>query len=409
MDQVELQASEGALQGLHVVEVTTRIAAAYCGKLLADLGAEVIKVEPPGVGDPVRRLGPFYHDDPSPDSGLLFNYLNTNKLGVTLNLRTTLGREWLARLLAQADVLIVGGELTEIEAQALWYETVRTVHPTLVGVYVTPFGLTGPYAHWKGEELTSFHLSALGILTPAELDGPTDQPPLKAGGRQALLVAGLTAAVATLHALFARAATGQGQRVDVSEWEPLASFQFMNLARWAYMGDPGTRRTREVTTRRIRCKDGAVAVLFAQDHQWQAWVEVMGNPGWAHNPEYRTRAGRSRHQQEIFARMEEWAAASTKEELYRAGQARRVPVFPENTVAEAVESAQVQSRGFLQELPLACGATVRAPGAPYQLSRTPVQLCRPAPRLGQHNIEVLGQRLGLSHAELAAAYEAGVV
>ncbi|MBI2887928.1 MAG: CoA transferase [Chloroflexi bacterium] len=401
-------AAPGPLLGLRVIERATGVSVPYCGKLLADLGAEVIKIEQPGTGDPARRVGPFYHDQPGPDSSLLFNYLNTNKLGVTLDVATQLGAELLGRLLQDADVLLFGGELREMEAQGLGYARLRERYPRLVGVYVTPFGLTGPYRDRWGGELVSAHMSALGYLTPGDKDLPQDMPPLKPGGRQALFVAGQTAATATLHGLFAREAAGQGQCVDVSELEPLTSFQFMNMARWVYAGDPGARSNREFG-RMLKCKDGAFAMLVGQDHMWAALVDMLGHPDWADNPDYQTRAGRSLRQQETWRHIEEWAAGYTKEEIYRMGQARRIPVFPENTIAEAVDSAQVRSRGFLQEIPLACGGAAPGPSAPYQFAETPWSIRRPAPRLGQHNQEVFCGRLGLPQAELAAAFEAGVV
>jgi crotonobetainyl-CoA:carnitine CoA-transferase CaiB-like acyl-CoA transferase len=150
------------------------------------------------------------------------------------------------------------------------------------------------------------------------------------------------------------------------------------------------------------------SLLFGQDHRWHAWVEVMGKPAWAMNPAYQTRVGRTQHQEALWAGIEAWAAEHTKEDIYRAGQSRRVPVFPYNTVAEAVMSAQVQSRNFVKEIPLASRIPVEAPSAPYQFSRTPWRLRRAAPRLGQHNHEIFCGRLGLAPEELVAAYEAGL-
>ena len=396
----------GPLDGLKVVERAEGVSGPYCGKLLADLGAEVVKIEAPGTGDRARRMAPFFHDAPGPDSGLLFNILNTNKLGVSLDLTTSLGKELVSRLLGDADVFLFGGEAREIEAQGIQYETLSRAKPRLIGVYITPFGLAGPKRDWRGSELVSFQGSGLGFATPGEKDLPKHLPPLKAGGHQALMTAGLTAAAATMHAIFALEAVGTGQRVDVSEVEPLASFQFMELARWTYAGDPGQRGVRDFG-QRIRCKDGEFNIMFMQDHMWKAWVDLMGNPGWACRTEFETQAGRTEYQRDITTGIETWAAARTKEEIYRLGQSRRVPVFPLNSVADAVESAQVQSRSFLRELPLACGGTVVGPTAPYRFSRTPWTIRRAAPRLGEHNRDIFCGRLGLPLDVLVAAYAAG--
>lgn len=400
--------SEGSLDGLRVVELASGVSGPYCGKLLADLGAEVIKVESPRVGDPMRAVGPFLGDEPGLDRGLFFNFLNTNKLGVTLDVCTSTGHEWLLALLAGADVFLFGGDTSEIERQGLGFEVLRPDLPDLTGVYVTPFGLTGPYAGFRGGELIAFQMSALGVLTPGGNDDLT-RPPLKPGGYHAQMVAGVSAATATMHALFAREADGTGGRlVDVAELEAIASFQFMNMARWVYAGDRGAR-PRATPGQRIRCRDGQVVVMFSQDHQWRSWVEMMESPGWATDPRFGTRAGRMERIDEIVAQIDAWAADHTVEELYRAGQARRVPIFPLNTIASAVESPQVQSRPFLQEIPLASGESVRAPTAPYTWSKTPWRLRRAAPRLGEHNQETFGDRLGMSPGDLAAAYESGVM
>lgn len=400
----------GALDGLKVVELAEGISGPYCAKLLADLGAEVIKVERPGAGDACRAIGPFYADDPSPDSGLLFNFLNTNKLGITLDVATPLGRQLLDRLLDDADVLLVSGRPSESEARNLHYDARGRAHSRLVCTYVTPFGLQGPRRDWKAGELVAFQMSGLGPVTPGERRGRADLPPLKAAGSQALMAAGMTAAVATMHALFAREVSGKGQLVDVSETQSLASHQFMNVARWVYFGEPGRQGFSEGSGR-IWCKDGAVFMLLftGQEQQWKAFLELMGNPEWSKAPEFQTRASAlSNHAAEFWARVHEWAGQFTKEELYRNAQRLRVPLFPENSIAEAVESDQVRSRDFMQEMPLASGATVRGPVAPYMFSETPARIRRSAPALGGDNHAILCGRLGVSEAEIEKACGAGV-
>ena len=398
----------GPLQGLRVVEVAEGIAGPYCGKLLADMGAEVLKVERPRQGDRERYSGPFYHDEPSADSGLLFNFLNTSKLGITLDVATATGRGLLGRLVAEADVLLVSGRPSEIEARGVGFDVWSAKQPLLVATYVTPFGLQGPHADWQGGELVAFHLSALGLATPRDRLRRPGQRPLKGGGNQALMAAGLTAAVATMHALYARDASGRGQKVDVSEVEPLTSFQFLNLARWAYQGDAGDAGYGE-GSRRIWARDGAVSMLLftGQDRQWDAFKELLGNPDWLEG--YQPPVSRIPPSDPFWAHLNEWSGQYTKEELYRKAQGLRIPLFPQNTVAEAVESDQVQSRGFIQEMPLATGGTVRAPAAPSAFSKTPARPRGPAPTLGRDNSAVFCGRLGLSEQELLHAYEAGVI
>ena len=400
---------EGALEGLRVVEVAEGIAGPYAGKLLADLGAEVITVARPRTGDPCRLRPPFYHDEVSPDSGLLFNSLNTSKLGVTLDVAGQEGRALLLRLLGGADILLVSGSPTEIEERGLAYERMREVATDLVCAYVTPFGLEGPYRERKAGELVAFQMSGLGFPTPRDRLSAPGRRPLKAGGNQALMASGLTAAVAVMHALFAREATGRGQLVDVSEVEPLSSFQFLNLARWWYAGDAGERGYGE-GSRRIFCADGAVSFLLftGQQQQWQAFRELIGDPEWF-DERYRPPISRVPEDDPLWAHLHEWGGNYTKEQIYREGQGRRVPVFPENTVAEAIESDQVKARGFVREIELANGARAGAPSAPYQMSETPAGPRGPVPSLGRDNDQVYRGRLGLSEEELLHARQTGVV
>ena len=400
----------GALEGLKVVEIAEGISGSYAGKLMADLGAEVIKVERPRTGDALRYAGPFYHDKPSADSGLLYNFLNTSKLGVTLDVETATGREWLDRLVADADVLLVSDLPANIERRGLDHASWSAAHPELVCTYVTPFGLEGPYSDWKGGELVAFHMSGLGLATPRDRLSIEGRRPLKAGANQALMIAGLSAATGTMHALFAREGSGQGALVDVSEVEPLASFQFLQIARWTYSGDNGDRGYGE-GSRRFWSADGAVSMLLftGQQRQWEAFREMLNNPSWLDEGNYQPPLSHIKDDDPFWGRLNEWGGHYSKEELYRKGQGLRVPLFPENDLAEAVESEQVKSRGFMQEMPLANGETVRAPVAPYMMFGTPAQIRGPAPTLGRDNRAILHTRLGISEEELRHAYEAGVI
>jgi crotonobetainyl-CoA:carnitine CoA-transferase CaiB-like acyl-CoA transferase len=400
----------GALEGLKVVEIAEGISGPYAGKLIADLGAEVIKVERPRLGDGLRYVAPFYHDKPSADCGLLFNFFNTSKLGVTLDVESATGQKWLDRLLGNADVLLVGAMPAEVMDRRLDFEQWHERYRELVCTYVTPFGLEGPYRDWKGGELVAFHMSGLGLATPRHRLSVEGQRPLKAGGNQALMIAGLSAATGTMHALFARQGSGRGSLVDVSEVEPLASFQFLQTARWTYAGDTGDRGYGE-GSRRFWCADGAVSMLLftGQQRQWEAFRELIDNPTWLDEGSYQPPLSRIKEDDPFWARVNQWSARHTKEEVYRKAQALRVPLFPENDIASAVESGQVKSRGFMQAMPLATGDSVSAPAAPYTMYGTPTQIYGPAPTLGRDNRAIFGGRLGITDEELGRAYEAGII
>ena len=397
----------GVSSGIRVVEYADFVSGPSAGKHLAELGAEVIKVEPPGFGDSARRKGPFAHDDPAPDKSLLFNYLNVNKLGVTLDLDSATGREWFLGLLGNADVFLYGGTAPQMDRLRLSYLDVSTANPRLIGVYLTPFGLNGPYRDFQGGDLIATHLAGLASGTSPAVTDP-DRPPIKPGGRQALMIAGLYGAMATLHALFARETTEKGQEIDASELDAMTSFQAGGMVGQAFLRR-STPRGEAQAGFLYSAADGTVAINPMQDHMWRAMVEVMGNPEWASRPEFSTRAGRTANSRELRELVSGWTIQSSKEKLYQSLQGARVPAFPTNTVADVLESEHLGERGYFEKVPLPSGEKAVAPGRRYRLSKGMPGGQRVAPRLGEHSVQVLTERLGLAREDLVTAFELGVV
>lgn len=402
-----MEQEPAALSGTLVVEYADFVSGPYAGRMLAELGATVIKVEPPGAGDSARRTSPFAHDDPGPDSSLLFNYLNVNKLGVTLDVSTPTGREWLLRLISDAGIFLYGGPAPEMDRLGLGYRDLAAVNPLLIGVYVTPFGLTGPYRSYAGGELVATHLSGLAYDTPGGLTS-AERPSLKPGGRHAMMLAGLHAGIATLYALFAREANGEGQEVDVSEIEPVTSIQFGSITRYAFARQPNPRGESQASPI-YRAADGTVAINPMQDYMWRAMVEVMGNPEWADRPEFATRGGRTQNRRQLQSLVAEWTRQLPKEEVYQRMQGSRVPAFPSNTVADVLQSEHMRSRNFFEPVPLPSGETAVGPGPRYRLAEGMPGVRRAAPRLGEHNRQVYVERLGLSPEDLVTAYQTGII
>lgn len=394
------------LSGLRVIEYAEHVAGPCAGRHLAELGAEVIKVEPPGRGDPARRLGPFAHDQPALDSSLLFNYLNVNKLGLTLDLETPTGRDILNQLVRSADVFLYGGPAPALDRLNLGPDAWSGVTERLITAYVTPFGLTGPYRDWAGGELVSMHLSGLALATPGAA-GP-ERVPLKPGGRHALMVAGLHGALAVLQALFARQATGQGQTIDLSEWEPIASFQLIEVARFAFAGQP-SRRGDALGVPRYRANDGFISISPMQEHMWRAMVQLLGSPEWAERPEFATHVRRRANQVELQRLVEAWTADQSKQTIYEQMQSRRVQAFPDNTVAETIDSPHLRERGYFTEIPLPNGDRARGPGPRYQFGEGFAGVRRSAPRLGEHSAQILTERLGFSREDVCALFEVGII
>ncbi len=401
--------AERALEGLRVVECGDRAAATYAGKLMADLGAEVVKVEEPGRGHSSRHRGPFPGGEPDPEKSGLFLYLNCNKRSVTLNLQEAEGQELLARLVADSDVLLQDFSPREAESRGLVYERLSAANPRLVMASISPFGQTGPHRDYKTYEIAT--ASAGGWTWINGWPGEQEMPPLKAFGLQTEHQAGVNAAVAAMGALFWRLSSGRGQHIDVSGQECITSIIELTYVFWPYMHVPavrwGQRPLHPIDI--FECKDGWIFVLCVEEAQWQSFVELMGNPEWAGWEVFADRFVRASNYDALRPFLEEWIKDWTVDDLYRAAQEKRIPFAPVSTMGSLLESEHLKARGFFVEVAHPEAGSLEYPGAPYKHGGTPWEIRSPAPALGQHNEAVLCGRLGLPREELGSLREAGVV
>jgi crotonobetainyl-CoA:carnitine CoA-transferase CaiB-like acyl-CoA transferase len=390
-----------ALAGLRVVEYGHMVAAAYATKLLADLGAEVIKVEPP-TGDRARLRGPFPAATPDPERSGLFLYLNSNKRGVTLDLATEKGRALFARLVATSDLVVHNLPPPQMEACGLSYETLSAANPRLVMASITPFGLVGPHRDYAATDLVLWNAGGIAYLNGGG-PGSDTLPPLRAFGQQAEYQGALNAAVASLAAIFARTASGRGQHVSISIQECLVAILELTFEYWPYMGLVASRLGQKPIQPLdfLECRDGWVFVCCVEEHQWRSFVGLMGDPEWAQLELFETRLTRAANWDALKIFLQEWAAEQTVQELYYAAQKRRIPFAPVSTMGDLLASEHLKARGFFAELRVEGMNPVVVPGAPYRLAATPWQLRTPAPRLGQHTAAVLGE-LGVTATELKA-------
>ena len=394
--------SQGLLPGVRVLELGEQVSASYCGKILALMGAEVVKVEPP-EGEAARRAGPFPGDLPHADKSGLFLALNLNKYGITLDLRLPEDRQRLRDLARTATVVIQGLPHGGVAGSWPDDETLRQDNPGLIFTSVSPFGRWGPYRHFKASDLVLFHMSgqAPGMLGPVA-DGDA-QPPIRAGGHQAEFVVGLAAAAATLMALYRQRLTGAGCHVEVSAFEAMATQLISALANCAFDKSPPPRvvpdskdpaDTAPVVSVGgvLPCRDGYVAVSPREDAQWARWVELMGHPAWAEEPRFQTREGRERNFPQLWELVSQWTRAHAKLDVARWGQERRIPCFPANTVRDLFNDAHLEFRQFFRDIEHPVAGHLRYPGVPYRFSHLTLPLtARPAPRLGEHNARFLGQ------------------
>ncbi len=381
------------LEGVRVLELGHLVSAAYATKLIADLGADVVKIEE-SQGDRARQRGPFPAGAPHPEKSGLFLALNTNKRGVRLDLRQKQGKEQLQRLVAWADILIHNYSPPVMFELGISYDAFRRINPRLVMCSITPFGLTGPHRDYKAYEITLAHGGGWAWLSPGASDRP-DLPPLKAFGHQADFQGGLAAAVATLAAYYRALETGTGEHIDLSVQEFVASFLEQNFVYYTYQGKVASRLGQRLIYPWgiYECQDGLIFLVNVEQDQWQRLVELMGNPEWASWEIFKDPFVRAENYDVLKPYMEEGIKEWKVEDLWRAGQERRICFSPVFSMAQLAQQEQLRIRNFFVEVTHPQAGTLIHLGPPYQLREPWWKIRRPAPLLGEYNIEVLTQQL----------------
>jgi crotonobetainyl-CoA:carnitine CoA-transferase CaiB-like acyl-CoA transferase len=394
---------EGALSGLKVVELSERVAGPFCKKVMADLGADVIKIETPGRGDVARSRGPFPNDEPHPERSALFLYLNTNKQGVTLDVSKPEGATLFRDLVKEADVLVESCPPGFLDSLGIGYASLREQYPRLIVTSITPFGQTGPYKDYKAYNLNCFHMGVVGYETPFNyVTDLENEPPVKAGGEQADFLAGWTAATTTMGAVFHRDLTQQGQQVDISIVEAVAHMVRVNFALWSHEPPDGPNRRRFLQRAKwglsyvFACRGGHIALLALTDQHWESLKKLMGRPEWAESELFNTILGRFQNIDALDVGVASWLSEQERDEVAREGQEFHIPVFPVRNVEEVVMSEQYRERGFFVSIDHPETGPLPFPGAPFKFSATPWKIRFPAPRLGEHNARIYRDQLGLS-------------
>ncbi|MDO8531119.1 MAG: CoA transferase [Dehalococcoidia bacterium] len=393
-------AVRGALTNMRVLDLTHAMAGPYCTKLLADYGADVVKVERPGTGDMARWFGPFPDDRPDPERGGLFLYLNTNKKSVTLDLKSAEGRALALRLAAKADVVVESFAPGVMASFGLSPDALRAANPAVVLVSVSNFGQTGPYRDYRATELV---LEAMGGLVA--VNGAPDRAPLKLGLAQGPYLAGSVAAAGALGAFYARRGRGAGQHVDIAISECITTVIRTQVVDYTYMGVVGWRRPGQVLPLHniMPCKDGYVVPQVGNNRDWEHFVAFTGIEAFQ-DPRYASAEGRHRWTEEIERHVQKWLVEQGKKELFHQAQEWRLPFGIVQDAGDLLRCEQLEARGFftVQDHPVA--GAVRLPGPPFRLSASPWRKGR-APLLGEHTEEVLCGHLGLDPGDVAALRE----
>ncbi len=383
-----------------------------CGKMLGDMGADIIKVEPPG-GDPGRRLPPFYHDSCDPQQSLYWMAFNTSKRSITLDISIPRGKEIFEKLAKTTDFVIETATPGYMDGLGLGYQSLSQLNPRIILTSITPFGQTGPFSQYKTSDLVAEAIGGLMFL-----QGYPDRAPLRFSVEQAYLQAGAQAAMGTMIAHNWRLRSGEGQHVDESIQEAISNTLWISQMFWygakVIEPRPGDRAWR--LTQRIkwiyRCQDGYISWrvwLGSQGTKTRAIVNWMAREGMAYelkdvNWEQRVMDDVSQEQLESWEeRFEAFFLTHTKDELFQYALKNDLTIFPMCSIKEVMENEQLKYRKFWVEVEHPeLSTSLTYPGAPFISTETPWRIKGRAPLIGEHNEEIYGGELGLSKKELAS-------
>jgi len=389
---------EGLLLGIRILDFADE-KDSFCSKLLADLGAYVIKVERPG-GDPSRKIGPFLGNSPHPERSLFFFHNNTNKLGITLNLEHREGKKIFYRLLEKADVLVESFSPGHLKELGLGFEALSGINTKLILVSVTGFGQNGPRSKYKSCDIVT---SAFG--GQMYVSGSPLTTPLKPFGEQSYYVASLFAACGILLALRKRNQSGKGEHIDISLQEAVASTLEHVMIQYFYerivpkrQGNLHWNNSFSI----LPCKDGHILISLFQ--QWETlveWMDTEGMSGDLKEERYKEEEYRFRNLDHIMEIIQQWTKTHTTNELFELGQLMHFPWGPVYSPEEVLDSRQLIERGFFIDVDHPeIGASIRYPGVPYKFNLFSLNQWKRAPFIGEDNIKIYQEELGLSEEEI---------
>ena len=395
MKDSDVPVDDTALVGVRVLDIGQHIAGPYCARLLADQGADVIKIERPGRGDPLRGVAPFVGDDAHPEKGLTFLYLNYNKRSVALDLEAERGRDVLLDLVRHADILVENYEPAYLPSLGLDYATLAAANPRLIVTSISHFGRTGPRRNWHGGDLIDY--AASGAMS---ISGTAEREPLKHGQFQSGFVGGLAGVIPTLAALYMRDFTGHGQHIDVSIAEALASTLVMSIPYYTYMGETQRRRDSAGGSygNPAPARDGWVIPHATRNREWNDFCTIVNEPRLM-DPKYSSSKGRIENAEEMDRLLGAALLKIDRFDLFHRANQKRLLCGVVQTPRDLATCEQLAARGFFREIDHPVAGRLRFPGPTFNASDGGFTLRRRPPLLGEHNEEVLGDLLGYGEAK----------
>lgn len=405
----------GALSHIRVLDLSRVLAGPWAGQILADLGAEVVKVERPGVGDDTRHWGPpFLKDAAGENTSEAAYYLsaNRNKQSLTVDFTQVEGQRLVRELAAKADILIENFKVGGLAAYGLDYASLKALNPRLIYCSITGFGQDGPYAKRAGYDFMIQGLGGLMSLT-GRPDGEEGAGPVKVGVALTDILTGLYSTAAMLAALASREQTGNGQHIDMALLDVQVACLANQAMNYLTTGTPprrlGNAHPNIVPYQDFPTADGDFILTVGNDGQFRKFCEVAGLTALADDPRFSTNQARVAHRAELIPLLRQATVFKTTAEWVATLERAGVPCGPINDLQQVFADPQVQARGLRVELPHPLGGTVPQVASPIRLSATPVQYRNAPPLLGEHTEQVLQQWLGLDAGQIAALREAGVL
>ncbi|SDF20758.1 CaiB/BaiF CoA transferase family protein [Sporolituus thermophilus] len=384
------------LQGVVVLDLTRVLAGPYAAMMMADFGANVIKIEPPGVGDDSRAFGPFVGKESA-----YFMSLNRNKRSMTLNLKHSEARELFKEMVKKADVVLENYRPGTMEKFGLGYDDLKKINPRIIYAACSGFGHSGPYMDKPAYDVIVQAMGGIMSITGQENGEPT-----RVGASIGDITAGLFTMIGVMMALYHRSITGEGQKVDVGMLDCQVAILENAIARYLTSGivpkPLGNRHPSITPFEAFTAKDGYVIVGAGNDRLWEKLCNLIGRPDLVADERFVTNAKRTQNVKELKVILDDVFSAKTVDEWLKELEEAGIPCGPINTIDRVINDPQVQAREMIVETDHPVAGKIKMAGVPIKMSATPGAVERPAPLLGQHTEEILAEVLGLSAEEVAA-------